>query len=172
MLLAVGVAVLGIVLGSGGQQPAGPPAGTGTERTGPLPVPPVAAPAAPSPQCGALVEALPAELASGQARLPRRALAQPAPPGVLAWGDAQHDPVVLRCGIERPAELTPTAELLEVSGVKWLRIPGVGAATWVAVDRPVYVALTVPDGSGTGPLQDVTTAVRAALPAVPVNTGG
>jgi hypothetical protein len=170
VLLAVGVAVLGVLLGSGGQQPSAPP--TGTDRTGALPVPPVPAPAAQSGPCGALVEALPAELTSGRARLPRRALAQPAPPGVVAWGDAEHEPVVLRCGIERPAELTPTAELLEVSGVRWLRIAGTGAATWVVVDRPVYVALTVPDGSGTGPVQDVTAAVRAALPAVPVNTGG
>ena len=34
----------------------------------------------------------------------------------------------------------------------------------VVVDRPVYVALTVPEGSGTGPLQEVSDAVGEALP--------
>jgi hypothetical protein len=167
-LLVIAVAVIGIMQGPDGERGPAPEAG----RTGELPVPPVPAPAATSAECGTLLGALPAELTSGQARLPRRPLAQPAPPGVMAWGDAGHDPVVLRCGLDRPAELTPTAQLLEVSGVKWLQIPGQGAETWVAVDRPVYVALTVPSGSGTGPVQDTTAAVRSALPPVRVNPSG
>jgi hypothetical protein len=37
------------------------------------------------------------------------------------------------------------------------------------VDRPVYVALTLPDGSGPTPIQLISAAVAKAMPAVPVN---
>ena len=135
--------------------------GTADER-GPLPLPPVPAPQAGSSECARLLAALPSELTSGAGTLPRRQLATPAPPASAAWGAP---PVVLRCGLARPAELTQTSQLIEVSGVQWLELPGAGASTWVAVDRPVYVALTLPEGSGSGPLQDVSATVRATLPA-------
>ena len=149
---------------TGGSDATAPGAG------GPLVLPAVPAPAANSAECTALLAALPQRLQSGATQLDRRPLAQPAPPGTAAWGV---DPIViLRCGVDRPAELTPTAALLEVSGVRWLHLPGADAAnptsTWVAVDRPVYVALTMPDDAGTGPLQDISAAVRATLAARPV----
>ena len=78
-------------------------------------------------------------------------------------------PVVLRCGLPRPAELTPTSELLEVNGVRWLTLTDGALVTSIAVDRPVYVALTAPAGVGSGPLQAVSDAVRTTLPAP---TGG
>ncbi|MDQ3406303.1 MAG: DUF3515 domain-containing protein, partial [Actinomycetota bacterium] len=81
-----------------------------------------------------------------------------------AWGDQVEQPVVLRCGLGKPPELTPTSALRVVSGVQWLPIMGTGSATWFVVDRAVYVALTLPDGMGTGPLQTVSEAV-SALPA-------
>ena len=40
--------------------------------------------------------------------------------------------------------------------------------SYVAVDRPVYVVLTAPVDAGSGPLQAVADAVRAALPATGV----
>jgi hypothetical protein len=64
--------------------------------------------------------------------------------------------VVLRCGLARPPELTPTAQLREISGVRWLPVQGEHAATWYLVDREVFVALTVPEGTGTGVLQGVS----------------
>lgn len=133
---------------------------------GPLAVPAVPAPAAGSAECSALVVALPRRLQSGATQLERRTLASPAPQGTAAWG-AQR-PAVLRCGLDRPAELTRTAQLLEISGVRWLTLAGEGQSTWVAVDRPVYVALTLPDGAGTGPLQGVSSAIVASLPSRPV----
>jgi methanogenic corrinoid protein MtbC1 len=79
---------------------------------------------------------------------------------------------VLRCGLPRPAELSPTSTLLEVDGVRWLEIgdglPQPQLVTYVAVDRPVYVALTAPVEDAFGPLQQVSATVGAALPAVPV----
>ncbi|MBM4507934.1 DUF3515 family protein, partial [Rhodococcus hoagii] len=42
-------------------------------------------------------------------------------------------------------------------------------STWYAVDRGVYVALTVPNGSGPTPLQDASAAVSEALPQKPLD---
>jgi hypothetical protein len=164
VLLAIGVAALGLVLGTGNQTEDVP------GRSGPLALVSIDAPDAGSPPCTALVEKLPLGLPSGKDMLPRREIATPAPPAAVAWGDAQHDPVVLRCGLPRPAELTPSAQLRVISDVQWLQLPGSGSSTWVVVDRGVYVALTVPDDAGTGPLQDISTTVRDLLPKQPVRT--
>ena len=162
VLLTVGVAVLGLVLG-------GPPEDV-PGRTGPLALVSIDAPAAGSAECTSLIGKLPAGLPSGKDTLPRRELASPAPPATVAWGDTAHDPVVLRCGLPRPAELSATAQLRVISDVQWLQLPGSGSSTWVVVDRGVYVALTVPDDAGTGPLQDISTTVRDVLPKQPVKT--
>jgi hypothetical protein len=78
---------------------------------------------------------------------------------------------VLRCGLGRPAELTVSSRLLAVSGVQFLGIPGPGATSWVVVDRPVYVALTLPVGSGSAALQQVAAAVGMTLPRTDVDLG-
>jgi hypothetical protein len=164
--LLVGVAVAGIVLGSAAGGPVAAPRPTAS--TGPLLLVPVAAPQAGSAQCAALSRVLPATLANGDTPLHRRPLADPAPLAAAAWGGTTGDPVVLRCGIERPPELTRTSELLGVSGVQWFRVAGDASATWYAVDRGATIALTLPDGLNTGPIQDVSTAIGTAIPAVPV----
>jgi len=164
VLLAIGVAALGLVLGTGNQTEDVP------GRTGPLALVSIDAPSAGSPECASLVEKVPVGLPSGKDMLPRREIASPAPPAAVAWGDARHDPVVLRCGLPRPAELSATSQLRVISDVQWLQLPGSGSSTWVIVDRPVYVALTVPDDAGTGPLQDMSTTVRDLLPKQPVKT--
>jgi hypothetical protein len=172
VLLAVGVVIAGYVVGSSAPTTASTSAPPTTSDTRPIPLVPVNAPAATGPECAGLLRALPAELTSGPGKLAHRAVAEPAPPGTAAWGPGP-DPVVLRCGLDRPAELTPTAELLEVSGVRWLRVAGDAArSSWYAVDRPVYLVLTVSDDAGSGPLQDVSAAVRAALAPVTVRTQG
>ena len=125
---------------------------------------PVRAPAADSAECATVLAALPDELPNCSTRLPRRPLIKPAPSATMAWGDAGHDPMVVRCGLEKPAELTPTSELLDVSGVYWLRVDSDQAVTWYAVDRAVYIGLTTPKNAGTGPLQEVSTAIGHSLP--------
>ncbi|MEU6642394.1 DUF3515 domain-containing protein [Saccharomonospora sp. NPDC046836] len=155
--LAAVVAVFGLLASSDGEQPT---------HTGPLPLVTVPAPQAGSSQCTSLVQAAPAELESGGALLLRRVLAEPAPPATVAWGNG--DPVVLRCGLETPRELTPMTPLRQINGVSWLEVPGEGAATWYAVDRAVFVALTVPADAGTGPLQQISDTVDGTLPPVPV----
>ncbi|MBV9013036.1 MAG: DUF3515 domain-containing protein [Pseudonocardiales bacterium] len=128
------------------------------------------APSATSTDCARLLGALPATLDGGQmGGLPRRQLAAPAPAGAAGWGQP---PVVLRCGLARPAELTPTSRLLDVSGVQFLEIPapetgretGRETNSWVAVDRPVYVAVALPPASGSGPLQQLATVIGNTLP--------
>ena len=100
--------------------------------------------------------------------MPRREIAQPAPAAAVAWGDADHDPVTLRCGIGSPAELTPTSQLMVVNGVSWFEINEGGNVSWLAVDRGVRVALTAPADIGTGPLQEVSDVLSRTLPKRPV----
>jgi Protein of unknown function (DUF3515) len=132
-----------------------------TPPFGPVALVPVEAPDAGSAACASLIDALPAELTSGATVLRRRPIAEPAPPATVAWGE---NPVVLRCGLTRPPELTPTAELRLISGVNWLPVQGDRATTWYLVDRAVYVALTVPDGTGTGVLQGISEVVGRMSP--------
>ena len=175
LLLALAVAVAGLVArarGVDGEGLGDPSTAAATAvETGPLAVVPLDAPDADGPRCAALLAALPAELPADGGPLPTRPLADPAPPGTRAWA-ASPRPVVLRCGLTRPAELTPTSALLEVNGVRWLRlddgVPDPVVVSWVAVDRPVYVVLTAPPDAGTGPLQAVSDAIRQTLDATPV----
>lgn len=162
LLLAVAVAGIAIVTrGSTGGTAA--PA-----ETGPLALAPVDAPDAGGGPCTTLLAALPAALDGGH---PSRPLADPAPAGARAWAAADR-PVVLRCGLARPPELNPTSALLEINGVRWLRlddgVPNPSVVTYVTVDRPAYVALTTPTSAGSGPVQQVSDVVRQALPATPV----
>jgi hypothetical protein len=166
-LLAAAVAVVALRNGTAPPE-AAPPA---TTVPAALELPQVAAPQAQSRSCAGLLGVLPAELASAGTTLARRSLAEPAPPGAAAWGEDAGQ-VTLRCGLDQPKELTRTSPLLEVSGVRWLQLPGEGLSTWVAVDRDVYVGLTFADDAGTGPLQDISAAITATLPAQRVQPGG
>lgn len=167
LVLALAVAAIGITVRVRGLDgDGGPPVAT----TGPLTVVPVDAPQAGDARCATLLQGLDGDLPAGTTTLPSRMLA-PAAAGVLAWA-ASPEPVVLRCGLPRPAELTPTSSLLQIDGVQWLPLDD-GLAkprvvTYIAVDRPVYVALTVPTGVGSGPVQAVADVVRTRLTATPV----
>jgi hypothetical protein len=175
LLLAVAVAAMAIGARVRGIEGAGLGDGTTASapapETGPLALVPVDAPDAGGPECAALLAALPQSLPADGAMLAARPLADPAPQGTRAWAAAPR-PVVLRCGLVRPAELAPTSALLEVNGVRWLTlddgVPNPVVVTYVAVDRPVYVVLTAPPDAGSGPLQAVADAVRATLPATGV----
>jgi hypothetical protein len=171
-LLVVGVVAAGLLLGS---RDDGSGSGSGDvppAHTGPVALVPVPAPQAGSDGCKALLGALPAQLVSNGVTMPRREVATPAPAGALAWGDERHEPVVLRCGLDRPGDLTPTSRLRVISDVQWLEVAEGGSATWYVVDRPVYVALTVPSDAGTGPLQDISATIRDTLAKGPVDTTG
>jgi hypothetical protein len=141
-------------------------------QTPPQPTP-VAIAAAPAPDaegdaCRTLMARLPDQL--GDYR--RAVAAEPAPAGAAAWRtDDGGEPVILRCGLERPDDFVVGTPLQGVDDVNWFRIGDQGRTTWVAVDRPVYVALTLPDGSGPTPIQLISGALAAAMPAVKPNPG-
>lgn len=130
----------------------------------PVPIAAVPAPRAGSAECESLTAALPEDLGD----IPRAPVLDPAPAGTAAWrADDGGEPIVLRCGLDRPAEFVVGAPLQAVDEVQWFRIADVGDArtTWFAVDRPVYVALTLPQGSGPTAIQRISAAIAKSLPA-------
>lgn len=141
------------------------------------PPPPVAIPAFPAPQaqsppCRALLQALPQQLGD----YGRAPAAQPVPPGSAAWRAAADDePVLLRCGLDRPSAFVVGAPIQVVDRVQWFEESGLGSggeagrSTWYTVDRPVYVALTLPAGSGPTPIQQISGLIDRTLPVVPIN---
>jgi hypothetical protein len=120
----------------------------------------VPAPKGDSAECKALLDALPQRLGNYQ----RAAAAQPAPPGAAAWR-SDSDPVILRCGLDRPAEFVVGTPLQMVDAVQWFELSDQGRSTWFAVDRAVYVALTLPQGSGPTPIQEISDVIAKSLPA-------
>lgn len=125
---------------------------------GPLPIAAFDQPGVDSAACRALMPSLPQQLAGEN----RRTL-EGATDGVAAWGDPA---TILRCGLETPGELTCSSALTQVDGVAWLQLPDSGLAetTYVAADRSVRIAVTIPDGSGTGEIQQLSDVIAAALP--------
>jgi hypothetical protein len=164
-VLVVGVIIASQVLGGGDTDGAAPTTTPSAERTGPLALAGVDAPDAGAPECTKLADSLPAKLPSKGKELARLPLADPAPPAAAAWAGDRGEPVVLRCGLPKPAEYAPTAQLREVSKVNWLPVEGEGASTWYTVDRAVFVALTIPDDAGTGVLQEMSETIAKVLPA-------
>lgn len=143
---------------------------TRAPERGPVALGAVPSPQAESPDCAALIDALPAEFDS----FTRAELVDPAPPAAAAWQSPDvAEPVVLRCGLERPAEFDQASRLDVIDGVQWFQVTGdaqgIDASTWYAVDRPVYVGVTVPTGTGPTPLQAITAAVTQSLPAGPID---
>lgn len=135
--------------------------------TAPVAVAAVPAPHADSPECQSLLATLPDRLGD----YARADTAQPTPPGTAAWrGDSDGDPVVLRCGLNRPAEFVVGSPLQMVDQVQWFRLedPQSPIATWLCVDRPVYIALTLPTGSGPAPIQAMSDVIDRTMPAIPI----
>jgi hypothetical protein len=136
---------------------------------------PVAIVAVPAPQaadqsCRQLLSAVPEQL--GDYR--RAVAADPVPQGAAAWRTAPGtEPVILRCGLDRPGDFVVGAPLQMVDDVAWFRVsdPASDLTTWFAVDRTVYVALTLPLDSGPTPIQELSRVIARTLPAQPVDPG-
>lgn len=139
----------------------------------PVAVVSIPAPGAGGEQCRSLLAALPDRL--GDYR--RAPLAEPAPPAAAAWrrdggspdaGGTADDVVILRCGLDEPGDFVAGAPVQMVDDVSWFRVADAGRTTWTTVDRAVFIALTLPDGSGPSPIQLVSQAVARSMPAVAV----
>lgn len=137
--------------------------------TGPLAVGAVPSPGASGKQCTQLMTALPQQLAGSDKR---PVIDDPA--GVAAWGDP---PITLRCGLPTPQELTCSSQLIEVAnangqtGVLWLQLTEGGQTTYIAADRPVRIALTLPDKSGTSAIQQISAVVSGVMPSTADSRG-
>jgi uncharacterized protein DUF3515 len=126
----------------------------------------VPAPHAASAECRTLVDALPPQLDDYR----RAPAAEPAPAGAAAWQAAPDgEAVVLRCGLDRPAEFVVGSPIQVVDAVQWFEVADQGRSTWFAVDRPVYIALTLPQGSGPTPIQEISDVIAKSLPAKPID---
>jgi hypothetical protein len=126
----------------------------------PVAIASVPAPKADSADCRALLGAVPNQL--GDYR--RAPAAEPTPPGAAAW-TAAGEPVIMRCGLDRPAEFVVGAPIQVVDAVQWFELADQSRSTWFAVDRPVYIALTLPQGSGPTPIQEISDVIAKSLPA-------
>ena len=154
--LVIGVTAIGVILAIAAARQTPPP---------PVAIAAVPAPQASSPECQALLATLPDQLGD----LKRAAAAEPVPAGTAAWRGTG-EPVIMRCGLDRPAEFVVGSPIQMVDDVGWFRLDdtGLGRSTWVSVDRPVYVALTLPNGSGTAPIQTISDIIGRTMPAIPI----
>jgi Protein of unknown function (DUF3515) len=126
----------------------------------------VPAPQANSAQCRTLTDALPEQLGDYH----RAPAAEPAPAGAAAWqAGPDSEPVILRCGLDRPTDFVVGSPIQGVDSVQWFQIAEQGRSTWFVVDRPVYVALTLPQGSEPTPIQKISEVIVKSLPAKPID---
>jgi hypothetical protein len=138
-------------------------------RTEPVVIPAVSAPQADDPECRSVLSALPQRLGDYQRADPT----DPIPSGTAAW-QSRGQVVVLRCGLDRPADFVIGAPIQVVNTVQWFEATdpaNTGRTTWFTVDRPVYVALTLPQGSGPTPIQQLSDLIAHQLAAVPIRPG-
>jgi len=145
-------------------------AATRHPATTPVAIAAVPAPAAQTPECQALLATLPDSLGD----LRRAETAQPTPAGTAAWrGNGDREPVILRCGLDRPAEFVVGRPIQMVDDVGWLRIDDSDTrrSTWVSVDRPVYIALTLPADSGPTPIQAMSELIARTMSVLPIRPG-
>jgi hypothetical protein len=154
--LVVAVGAIGVIVAI---------AATRQPRPQPVAIPAITGPQADDPACRTLLEALPQRLGDYQRAQPAR----PAP-GTAAWRN-QGEAVVLRCGLPRPAGFVRGSPIQTVDNVQWFEVRQDNASTWYTVDRPVYVALTLPPGSGPTPIQQLSELIDRSMPAVPIRPG-
>jgi len=159
--VVLAVVAVGVVLGI---------AATRRTPAQPVAIASVPAPQADSPECHRLLDALPAALGDFQ----RATALDPVPAGTAAYrAGTGGDAVILRCGLDRPAAFVIGRPIQMVNQVQWFRLddPDTDRSTWVSVDRPVYVALTLPTGSGPTPIQTMSDLIARTMPGAPVKPG-
>ena len=111
--------------------------------TAPVVIAAVPAPAAEGPECAARFAALPDQL--GDYR--RAETAQPTPAATAAWrtDEAGTEPVIMRCGLDRPVEFVVGAPIQMVNEVQWFRIDSESSAPLFDQLRTAVIA-AVRDG--------------------------
>ena len=132
----------------------------------------VPAPKGDSAECRALLDALPEQL--GEYR--RAPAAQPAPPGAAAW-TADGEPIILRCGVDRPAEFVVGSPIQVVDAVQWFGVAKQGRAIQPPTG-PQYVVrggparlcrVDIAAGIRANADSGVSDAIAKSLPAKPID---
>ncbi|MDU0478502.1 DUF3515 domain-containing protein [Staphylococcus chromogenes] len=129
--------------------------------TNPVPLASLAAPAASDMQCDALMHALPDALGTAY----RRVHVDTLPESSAAWTADGMEPVVLRCGVEAPANYAPGARLNQINDIPWFHdtklANGTTAGTYYALGREVNVAVNMPQNAGNAVIVTLTEAITA-----------
>jgi hypothetical protein len=121
----------------------------------PVEVPPVTPEA--EAACPALMSALPLDLLGEPSRR-----VDSDSPFAYAWAEP---PVVLVCGVERPAGYVAGVSAIQINGVQWyVDTSDPETTVWTTVDRPVYVQVTLPASVDSAPVTALTTPIAATLP--------
>jgi hypothetical protein len=121
----------------------------------PVEVPPVTPEADAS--CPAVMSALPLDLLGQPSRQ-----VQSDSPYAYAWGEP---PVVLVCGVDRPAGFTVGVSAIQINGVQWyVDTSDPDTTVWTTVDRPLYVQVTLPASVDSAPVTALSTPIAGALP--------
>jgi Protein of unknown function (DUF3515) len=170
VVVVAGVAVLVRVVGGGddGSGNVADVSGTPSPEREDLPplavdVPPVTAEA--DAACPALMSALPLELAGEKSR-PVKSNS----PFAYAWGDP---PVVLICGVDRPAGFVATSGLIQIDAVQWyVDDSDPDTVVWTAVDRSVYVQLSIPSSLDSASATELSDIIAKVLSAQQPQPGG
>lgn len=154
--------VVGLLLGTANSGPSPAPSSAGGAVLAPVSVAaPPATDATTVSTCAQVISALPLTLAGAPLR---RTVSDPASGLIQAWGDP---PIVLRCGVQRPANLVPgsSVDLIEVDhSVLFDPVREGDRTVFTVVDRSVYLDVSVPTSYPQPPLGPIATAVAQALP--------
>ena len=124
-----------------------------SSATEPVPVASIPSDPATVEPCAQVLSQLPVQLTNLNPRIVHQTQA-------AAWGNP---PIVLRCGVGRPAALTPTAETVDVDGVFFVYMTSKTQTVYTAIDRSVYVEVTIP-AKQDDVLPPLADAIAAALP--------
>ncbi|MEW9534063.1 DUF3515 domain-containing protein [Microbispora sp. NPDC049125] len=90
-----------------------------------------------------------------------RVATEPSSPYVAVWGAGE---IALRCGVDRPAAMSPTAEVSDINGVGWFADPRAGTL-FTAVNRVAYVEVTISREHPAGAvLVDLAAPIKATIP--------
>jgi hypothetical protein len=121
----------------------------------PVDVPPVTPEA--DAACPALMKTLPLELSGDQSRRVKSDS-----PFAYAWGDP---PVVLICGVARPAGYVAGVSAIQINGVQfYVDTDDPDTTVWTTVDRAVYVQISLPSSVDSAPVTALTPQIAQALP--------
>jgi hypothetical protein len=87
-----------------------------------------------------------------------------------AWGEP---PIVLVCGVERPAGFVAGVSAIQIEGVQWyVDTTDPDTTVWTTIDRPAYVEISLPASVDSAPVTSLSPEIAAALPYREPTPGG